>query len=183
MGKLAQGVVIAIAMLVSATAFGQSNAPMPAQTASAPGQFTDQDRAFVDKAAIRGMFEVQAGHLAAKSSDSQVRNFASRMVQDHSAAGDELKRIVDAKGISLPDALDDKHQQLLTKLGALDGAAFDREYVQEMVDDHDEDARAFAEAGRTLNDPELKAFAEKTLTVVESHDRMAHEIAGKMAEK
>jgi putative membrane protein len=182
MGKFARGAFVAAAILVSGTAFGQTSAPSPAESASAPGQLTDTDRAFVNEAAIDGMFVIAAGHIAEKASNSQVHSFASRTVMDRGAASNALKTIADAKGISLPDALDDKHQQLLAKLGTLEGAAFDREYAQEMLDAHDEDSRAYAEAGRTLNDAELREFARNTLSVIQGDAAMAHDFAGKVAE-
>lgn len=52
----------------------------------------DPDTQFAFKTAAGGMSEVKLGMLAAqKGNDAAVKQLASRMVTDHSKAGDELK--------------------------------------------------------------------------------------------
>jgi predicted outer membrane protein len=55
--------------------------------------------------------------------------------------------------------------------------------MQAMVQDHDQDAQVFGKAASTLSDPQLKRFAQKTLGMVEEHDRMAHQIDSKLASR
>jgi putative membrane protein len=176
----------AIALLASAAAFAQGNTlTQPPASMHAPNstQFSATDQKFVNEAAIGGKFEVEAGKLAEKSSNGEVRGFGQRMVKDHSAAGDQLKQIVTAEGGNVPQQLDQKHQQLLDKLASLKGTEFDREYMQNMVKDHDEDTQKFADAAKNLSDPKLKRFAQETLSVIQNHDKMAHQIESKRASK
>jgi predicted outer membrane protein len=55
-------------------------------------------------------------------------------------------------------------QALLTKLGKLEGAAFDRAYVDDQIRDHEKTIALFEREAKTGKEAELKAFAEKTLT-------------------
>jgi putative membrane protein len=59
---------------------------------------------------------------------SQVRQFAQKMVQDHTGAGDRLKEA--AQGQTVPTDLDQQHAQMLQQLQGASGPDFDRRYVQ-----------------------------------------------------
>jgi putative membrane protein len=130
-------------------------------------QMSDQD--FVKDAAIGGMFEVLAGKLATQKGSEQTRSFGAQMVADHGMAGDELKAIAEKKGMTLPTEVDAKHKEKLDKLAGLSGAEFDKHYIECMKKDHQEDLAKFKAASTSLQDADLKAFAAKTLQVVERH--------------
>ena len=63
------------------------------------------------------------------------------------------------------------------KLGKLQGDAFDREYVKTVgVKDHEKDIKAFEKASKDAKDPELKAWASKTLPTLKEHLAMARKL-------
>ena len=133
------------------------------------------DKGFVDKAAAGGLAEVQLGKLAMdKGQSMEVKQFARKMVEDHSKANTELKQIAQKKNMEVPAKLDAKHQMVYDKLVKLTGADFDKEYMRAMAEDHDDTVKLFKEQSETGQNPELKAFAMKTLPVIEKHDDMAH---------
>jgi putative membrane protein len=175
--RFLQSAAFAIGIGLSAAAFAQANAP-GARTPATP--LSPADANFVKEAAIGGQFEVEAGKVAERSSNPQVRQFGARMVKDHSAAGAKLKTFAAEKGMTVPQELDAQHAQIRDHLASLKGAEFDHEYIREMVKDHDEDARAFTDAARTLKDPQLRRFAADTLPVIQAHDQMAHQIEASM---
>ncbi|HEV7376419.1 MAG TPA: DUF4142 domain-containing protein [Pyrinomonadaceae bacterium] len=80
------------------------------------------------------------------------------------------------KGITLPTALDAKHQALMTKMSALNGASFDRAYAKEMVKDHNKDVALFQRKAMRGADSDLKAFAQKTLPTLQEHLSMARSL-------
>jgi predicted outer membrane protein len=99
----------------------------------------DSVEAFVDRAAISNMAEVQLGQLAAERAQSpQVREFAEHVVTDHQQALDQLREAATASNLLLPSALNEKHRDLHHRLSQLQGAEFDREYMSAMVDAHEE---------------------------------------------
>jgi putative membrane protein len=60
------------------------------------------DHDFVMKASAAGKAEVEAGQLAlTKASSADVKQFAQRMIDDHSKANDELTQLVQSKGWSM----------------------------------------------------------------------------------
>jgi putative membrane protein len=133
------------------------------------------DKNFVDKAGAGGLAEVKLSKLAMdKGQSTDVKQFARKMVEDHSKANLELKQLADKKNLVVPAKLDDKHQMVYDKLAKLEGADFDKEYMRAMAMDHDDAVKLFKQQSESGQDPELKSFAMKTLPIIEKHDDMAH---------
>lgn len=134
------------------------------------------DSTFARKAAQGGMAEVKLGQLAQDHASSDaVKKFGQRMVDDHSKANDELKDIASKKGMTLPTDLDAKDQNTYDRLSKLNGAAFDRAYMADMVKDHRTDIAEFQREANGGNDPDLKSFASKTLPTLQQHLQMAQD--------
>jgi len=133
---------------------------------------TDTD--FATKAAQAGMAEVAAGKVAeSKGASASVKAFGKRMVADHTKAGDELKKVADKSGVSLPASPSPEQQQVNQRLEGMQGADFDRAYSQQMVKDHEEAVALFKNEASAGSDANLKAFAQKTLPTLEQHLKMA----------
>jgi putative membrane protein len=135
------------------------------------------DRKFIEEATEGGLAEVELGKLAQqKSQSTMVKEFGSRMVQDHGKANDELKEIAESKGVQLPGAPDKSHQKDVDKLSKLSGAEFDREYAAHMLSDHKKDVSEFKKAAEKSKDSDLKAFAGKTLPTLQEHLTLAQNL-------
>jgi putative membrane protein len=135
------------------------------------------DRAFVEKAAVGGKAEVELGQLAQeKAQNEQVKQFAQRMVTDHSQANSELVSMGDKMQLTLPTELDKETQDLKTKLSKLNGAKFDKEYMKAMVDDHQKDVNEFQKQSNNAINSDVKAFASKTLPTLQQHLDLAKSI-------
>ncbi|WP_128546499.1 DUF4142 domain-containing protein [Larkinella soli] len=130
----------------------------------------EDDSEFAVKAASGGLMEVELGRLAQQKAQSQrVKDFGAMMVEDHTKANNELKTLATAKNISLPATMGEEHRKHVDDLSKLSGAEFDREYIDLMVKDHDEDIKHFKEAADDAKDTDMKAFAAKTLPVLQKH--------------
>jgi putative membrane protein len=143
------------------------------------GNMSSQDHDFIMDAAMGGMMEVELGRIAAqKGMSDSVKQFGQRMVDDHSKANEELMSLASSKGMTLPTALDEKHQKDVTKLSAMSGAEFDRAYSKMMLSDHTKDVKEFEKQSTKGGDPDLKAFASKTLPTLQEHLQMARNLEG-----
>jgi putative membrane protein len=141
------------------------------------GQLSSKDYKFAVNAARGGMTEVQLGQLAKdKATNPQVKTFGEKMVTDHNKANDELKQIISRKGASFPAALSHKENSSLDDLQKASGQDFDKKYVELMVKDHKKDVKEFEEATKELSDPDLRAFAQKTLPTLQDHLRQIEQI-------
>jgi len=155
------------------------NGATPAATTSTAKKLSFGDRHFIENAAKDGIYEVQAGQLAQqKATDPAVKQFAGRIVQDHSKANDELNQLAQAKGVELPakDTLMDRYE--MHKLNKLSGTDFDREFAKSSVKDHKKDIKDFEKAAAKVKDPDVKAWAEKQLPTLREHLAAAHKLPG-----
>ncbi|HEY7170483.1 MAG TPA: DUF4142 domain-containing protein [Vicinamibacterales bacterium] len=172
------GLGIAVLALAAAPAFAQTSGAA-AKTAQPETKSAAADHQFVMDAARGGMAEVELGKLAGdKAQSEQVKQFGHRMAQDHAKANDELKSLAQQKNIMLPSTLDAKDKATVDRLSKLSGAAFDRAYMQDMLQDHRKDVNEFRKESQSGKDPEVKAWAAKTLPTLEEHLRLAQSTSG-----
>ena len=147
---------------------------------SVTGPSKETPESFLAEAAEGGLAEVELGKLAAKNAqDAEVKKFGQMMVDDHSRANQELKALAAKKSIKIPEQLG-THKSTVDKLSDLKGADFDKEYVNEMISDHKKDVDAFERQANSATDPEVKAFAAKTLPVLKKHLEAIMKIQEKM---
>jgi len=169
--------IVAAPALAKQTPPPQQTTPQTAKQRSAPpAQKAMADSTFVTKAAQGGMAEVEFGKLATeKASSDSVKQFGQRMVDDHSKANDELKSLAQQKNMTLPTEMNAKDKAEQDQLLKLSGEAFDRAYMRMMVEDHRRDVNEFRNESKAGKDPEVKAWAAKTLPTLEDHLKMAQE--------
>jgi putative membrane protein len=129
------------------------------------------DQSFYKKAAEGGVSEVELGKLAQEKGQSQaVKDFGAMMVKDHTAGNEKLKSVASTKGIiDLPTTSSVGQMSTKAKLEVLQGAAFDKSYVKNMVSDHEEDIKEFEKEAQSGQDPDAKAFAKATLPTLKAH--------------
>ncbi|HEX4782638.1 MAG TPA: DUF4142 domain-containing protein [Usitatibacter sp.] len=138
------------------------------------GTLPHADAKFIQKAAEGGMAEVELGKLAEqKAMREEVKEFARRMVEDHSKANDELAKLAGANGVTLPAELDSSTRKEMDKLQGLVGGDFDRAYMKHMVKDHKKDVHEFRHEAKSKRANDAQAFAQKTLPTLEEHLAMA----------
>ncbi len=136
------------------------------------------DKKFVKEAALGGLTEVQLGKLAAqKASRDDVKQFGQKMVDDHTKANDQLKEIASKDGVTVPDALDAKHQARVEKLSKLSGPEFDKAYVKDQLKDHETDVKEFQTEAQNGTDPNIKSFASSTLPILQEHLTMVKSLS------
>lgn len=139
-----------------------------------------EDKGFAQKAATGGQAEVALGQLAQqKASSPRVKEFAQRMVADHTNANQQLQQIASKKDLDMPTMVPTEAQEEQDKLSKLSGKAFDKEYIRYEVQDHQQDVQDFQKAQNEVSDPDLKQFASQTLPIIEQHLKMAQQIEGK----
>jgi len=135
---------------------------------------------FLSDAAEGGMTEVELGKLAQqKSKNPDVKKFGQMLVEDHSKANAEVKSLASKKNINLPTGMG-SHQSTYDKLKGLNGDEFDEEFIEDMVDDHEKDVSTFQKESQNSTDPDVKAFAAKTLPVLQKHLDTVKGIQSKM---
>ena len=162
-------------LIAALLATGMAAASIPALAQNAQTA-TKEDQTFLTKAIEGNLAEIEMGKLAQqKAASDQVKQFGSRMVDDHSKANDELKQVASGKGMTLPTDLDAAHKAKMAKMQKLSGAAFDRAYMDEMLADHKKDVSEFQKEASSGKDSDIKGFASKTLPTLQDHLKMAQD--------
>lgn len=135
---------------------------------------------FITQATLGNMQEIEAGKLALKSAKkASVKVYAAKMIKDHTKAAADMKKVLASKQFTppMPSPADAAPDMMLT---GVKGAQFDTAYMTMMLQDHVKTIQLFQNAAAHVQDPDLKAFAVKTLPVLQQHLTMAKSIASEL---
>jgi putative membrane protein len=150
----------------------------------APGAQTGRD--FVQFMMMSDKFEIAAGRIALERARSPaVRDFARDMIAAHSESSADLKaasdRTLTGRMVTPPPNFDPQHQNMYNGLTSSFGRRFERIYIDQQIDAH-QDAldhlEGYAANGRV---PELQRFASHTAPIVADHLAMLRNINSDVA--
>jgi putative membrane protein len=179
---LTVGLLIFLGGRASAQNSNSSTTSGPSQSMSQSMMLSSMDKKFMMDAAMGGKAEVAMAQLALeRASSDAVKQYAQKMIDDHTKAGEELMQVASMKGITLPMEPDAKHKALLAKMQGLSGAEFNSLYIKMAgVQDHQKMEKLFMSESAKGKDADAKGFAAKTLPTVQEHLRMAREMTTSM---
>jgi putative membrane protein len=131
-----------------------------------------------------GLIDIEAGKQAVdKTQNKDVRAFAQQMIGDHTAVNDQALALVKKLNVTPADnptsqSLTKATEEERAKLAGLDGAAFDKAYIDNEVAYHKTVNDALS---KTLipsaENAELKALLEKGLILFQAHQHHAEQLA------
>jgi putative membrane protein len=144
-------------------------------------QMSKQDRQALSRLAQGDMAEVAAGKVAAeKASSPEVKKFGQHMVDEHTKMLEEGKQVAEAKGVTPPAGPDKKHQAALKKLEQLSGEEFDRQFMAQMVKDHEDALKLAEKTAKDAKDPQVKEHAQKGAPHIKEHLAQARKLHGSL---
>ncbi len=136
---------------------------------------------FVTKASEGGMMEVAMGKLAETNGGSpDIKEYGKMLEKDHGMDNADLQGIAVAERIQMSPGLKEDQTRYLKDLEAKRGANFDKTFIDMMIEDHTKDIEEFKAAAANNENEKVRAFAAKTLPVLQKHLDKAREIKGKM---
>jgi putative membrane protein len=152
-----------------------------AGASSASSKLASGDQKMMRDIAYSNISEIATGKLALEKSQSDdVKSYAQKMIDDHTKAQQELQTLADSKGVKLPTEPDAKHKALSKVMAGLKGDAFDKRYLKQGgLNDHENTHKLLTRVQDKAKDADLKAYAAKTITVVDQHLTLAQDMAGK----
>lgn len=156
--------------------------PALAQIMKSDQKIDNADAAAMKQLAQANLNEIDAGKTAASKAQSpQVKQFAQKMVADHTQMLADLKTLAQKKSVSLPESVSlmDKAQMEMMKRAS--GADFDKKYMDQMVKDHQKDLDDVQGLASKAKDPEFKAAVQKASSKISEHLQMAQRIASSSA--
>ena len=169
-------------MKTLASLLGAACLALVASLAAAADKPTDPQIAHIAYSA--GVIDVEAAKLAlSKTKNAEVKAFAQSMQKDHEAVNDMALALVKKLNVTPEDnatsqALAKAAEEKRAELGKLDGAAFDKAYIDHEVAYHKQVNGAL----ETLLIPsaqnaELKSLLETGLKLFQGHQQHAEHVA------
>jgi putative membrane protein len=144
----------------------------------AAAQSVASDSVFIQRASSVGLLQVKIGQLAEKKGTSPaVVEFGKRMVAEYSKANDEFKAAAKLAGFPAP-ALMRQDQHIFDRFNRTGRSSFDKAYMAEMVERHNEEVRLFQEESAGGRVQSLKQLASKMLPEMERRLSLATQTAG-----
>ena len=139
------------------------------------------DKKFLAMAAQGDQNEIALSKLAAdKATNPDVKAFADKMVAEHQQMTESMKPFADKWGLTAPSGPDAGCQKEWDKLNGMSGAAFDKEYMSQMMTDHTKAYSAFTKEGAETKLPDFKKAVLKGKTSVAAHKNMAYDLKKKL---
>ncbi|MEU1407115.1 DUF4142 domain-containing protein [Streptomyces sp. NPDC005728] len=104
---------------------------LSAQTVTTPyGPLSAQDRDFVTKVRLAGLWELPAGQLAERKGTTQaVRDAGQHLIDGHTSLDAHVRTVATQLGVPLPNEPNAQQKQWLTTLNAAQGQTFDRQFA------------------------------------------------------
>ena len=122
-------------------------------------------------AAASDLFEIQSSQLAlTKAQNPAVRDFARMMVEHHTNTTNQLMSAAQASGMGMvTPQLMPMQQQMMTRLEAASGKAFDRTYMRQQVTAHEMALALHSNYAQNGDTPALKVVAAGAVPIVTQH--------------
>lgn len=111
--------------------------------------------------------EVHMGHMGLeRGSSPAVKQLSQKLIDDHTKGNNELKDLAKQKTVTLPA---DNPSEMPKSLSSKSGPDFDREFAKTALTDHPKDIAEFEKEASSGADPDVKAWASKTLPTLRAH--------------
>lgn len=180
-----RGSKTAIGIVLAALAVGVAASPTRAQEVVPLGE---QGTHFLAEAIRGGLAEVELAKAAQqKAANSEVKQFAERVVRDHSAVNDKLMELAKKHKIEVdgtygtpPLRPPQEAKGELQQLSGMSGEKFDQAFVSSMVEDHQKAIALYKEQAEKGKNEEIGDLVSVALPVLEAHLEMARSLSGKV---
>jgi putative membrane protein len=135
---------------------------------------------FVRDVQASGHNEIEMAQLALKrTTDPDVKAYAQRLVNDHTAAGKKLEEVAKTNGLLLTDAKAESRKDVDTRtdnsrhvdshIETMQGPAFDKAWAKQMVEDHKAAIAKFEAEQKDAKNADLRSFVSTTLPTLREH--------------
>jgi len=103
------------------------------------------------------------------TTDQKIKAIAGTLITDHNKINDGLIAIAKTKNIPLPAFISPDAEKTREALAKKSGKGFDKAYIKEMIAGHQKALQLYQDAAKNCTDADLKAFAVKTLPMIQMH--------------
>jgi putative membrane protein len=144
-------------------------------------QGSPAEQQFVNQVAAENLMEVRLAQAAQqRATNPSVKQFAQRMVIDHTSMQKQWMAAAKKNGIDFRAEMSARHRQQAEQLRTLTGAAFDQTYMGLMVQNHQENVTTFQAQRNAGHSADVRQLIEVALPTLQEHLRTAQQIAGQV---
>ena len=148
-----------------------------ADTSGTPA-LSSKGASFLKEASAGNQSEIALAQLAGqKGQNAEIKSLAQMIQQDHQQAQEKLQTIAQAHGVTLDTNPGWSQRRAQSKLEKLNGADFDQQYAKDMLEDHVTDIKKFQKASQTIEDADVKQYAQESLPTLQKHLQHAESAA------
>lgn len=172
---------VCAAVLLALDLFGQHSAvfgqiemtPARQRMVASNGKAVRKEEEFLLRAHVIGQYEVELGQLAqSRSARPKLLEYARTVSGDHERIGQELQALATARNVSL----DQVYPKAAQKLEGKAGVDFDRAYLRQVVEDHENVVGLFEEAAKEGESEDVRTFATRHLDTLRAHLTKARQL-------
>lgn len=159
--------------------------PIPTSTTSPQTATVDAnvkaDSKFIREVTADNVLETSLGQLAErKAENSEVRQFAQRMVGEHGKLQSDWAAMASRNGVGYNTGFGKHHRKKLEQIQNLSGKEFDRAYMTLMIQNHKDYVDYFQKEGRAANSAQVRNLVSAGLPTLQQHWSMAKQIGVKV---
>jgi len=164
-------------MAVSGIAFA-ADASKTENAETAAARSTSLDNQFIKDVARENTLLTRLGDIADKQAGNHaIKAFGHMEAQRHADIEKSLRKLAKDKKVDLPRDLEGMRQITLQRFTNLNGDAFDKPYMRDMILEHNLLIANFQYMLDNTTDPDVKKFVRDTLPGLQDHLRVAQDDA------
>lgn len=138
-----------------------------------------EDRRYLKDTAQSDLEEIRySPDVIRRTNSPAVKQFAERMIRDHTHNLDAERKLAVRLGVKLPTSLSKNMDATLAALSQERGKRFDNSYKHEMIRDHAIDIVQTRREISLGKNPLVKQFAYRTMRVLDTHLALARALPG-----
>lgn len=162
MSPCSRTLLLLSAILLSLAACGSSE--QASNGAAAAGKPTPADLTFASRATAYDIDVIQFSQLAqARTSDSALRDVATRIVQTNTDINRQLAAVAPSEALPLPSSMDEQHQAQYDQLQSMNGPGFNRAWLNHALPDQTMAIETFQAEADTSKYPPFRDLAQQSL--------------------
>lgn len=139
------------------------------------------DKQFLVTAAKTDMTEAHEGQMAeSQASRADVKDFAKTLVDDHTASYTQLSALAAKTGVAIPKGINVAQNRTVVQLVHLKGDRFDRQFTSDEIAAYRQMLATFKREAQQGRDPDVKAYATKTIPTLQKELQLAQKCAKPM---
>jgi putative membrane protein len=157
--------------------------PPVANQQPVPGTQSDvsADMAFMRQAGSSNLVEIRLGQAAqSKATNSAVKQFAQRMITDHTNLQNQLTATASTTGETFTPSIDASDQWQVNRIERLSGSDFDRAYMSFMIQAHQNDVSEFQTQSQSARSNQVRTLASNSLPMLQQHLSLAVQVGNQV---